>query len=471
MLLENSSPNFQDFVGIIDKIYDEVLIYDHNYNLLYVNDACYRHYGITPETLLTLPYDNVTKNFKAWSNALLPAVYEHKKTLKQYQKTFLDYHILTVASPIFDEAGNIKYVVMCCRDANCEIEVPCLQDLPNQMETSCPYIARARPQDLQNDEVLDLALKMARVNIPCLISGESGTGKSFLAKYIHAHSKRANKPLVVVSCPAIPSELFEAELFGYKKGAFSGAITNHDGLFAQAEGGTLFLDEISELPLAMQGKLLHVLQEKEFRPVGGKQMIPTDVRIIVASNRNLKNMIEKKLFRQDLFFRINVFDISLSPLRESPERLRLFANYFLEQFNADYKKDLHFTEKSLQQLQEYPWPGNIRELQHLLERLVILTNGNTIDIQHLPKAFFYTAQTKNIRDSAISPAKPDTAQETTHPQEEKIRKPVSRKNITEDEFTMLYAQNPSSRKLAEALNISQSTASRLIRKYRNEQKK
>ncbi|MEO2052828.1 MAG: sigma 54-interacting transcriptional regulator [Allomuricauda sp.] len=223
--------------------------------------------------------------------------------------------------------------------------------------------------------------KVAPTNATVLLLGESGTGKELLARAIHNVSVRNKKPLIKVNCSAIPRELLESELFGHKKGSFTGAISDKIGKFELADGGTLFLDEIGELPLEMQPKILRFLQEGEIEVVGGTGIKKLDVRIIAATNRNLKEEIEKKQFREDLYFRLNVFPIEVPPLRNRKEDIPLLVEHFVDKFNKEYNKSIKYvSDAAMEKLKSYNWPGNIRELENLIERASILTNGETLVI-------------------------------------------------------------------------------------------
>ncbi|MFN4306139.1 sigma-54-dependent transcriptional regulator [Sulfurihydrogenibium azorense] len=219
-----------------------------------------------------------------------------------------------------------------------------------------------------------------------LIEGESGTGKELVAKAIHKRSRRANNPFVPINCSAIPSELFENELFGHEKGAYTGAASREIGKIELAGEGTLFLDEIGEMPLFMQAKLLRVLQEKEFYRVGGTSLIKMRCRVISATNRNLEEMIENKEFREDLFYRINVIHLKIPPLRERKEDIPLLVKRFIEKFSKINNKNIYdIDEEALEILMEYDWPGNVRQLENIIERAVVLCQGEIITSQHLPQ--------------------------------------------------------------------------------------
>ncbi|MDR3435129.1 sigma-54 dependent transcriptional regulator [Telmatospirillum sp.] len=223
----------------------------------------------------------------------------------------------------------------------------------------------------------------SRANV--LISGESGTGKEMVARAIHYNSQRRDHPFVAINCAAIPEALLESELFGHVKGAFTGAVANRIGRFAQADRGTLFLDEIGDMPMAIQAKILRVLQERAFEPVGSARTTTVDVRIIAASNKDLRQEVSRGLFREDLYYRLNVFPISLPPLRERIDDIPTLARFFLDSLNTDMGKRIGgFTPEALTAMSRYSWPGNIRELQNCIERAVIVCKGQQIGDGDLP---------------------------------------------------------------------------------------
>lgn len=233
-------------------------------------------------------------------------------------------------------------------------------------------------------EVVQLIERVAASNATVLITGESGTGKEVAAVAIHQNSLRHKGPFVAINCAALPEQLLESELFGHEKGAFTGAAGRKPGRFELADQGTIFLDEIAEIPLAMQVKLLRVLQEKSFERVGGTETVHVDVRVIAATNRNLTQAIEKGLFREDLYYRLNVFQIKLPPLRERKEDVPLLAAHFLSRLKHTYPAQ-NISPVAMEQLIKYYWPGNVRELQNVIERSAIICQGEEIRPEHLPK--------------------------------------------------------------------------------------
>jgi two-component system response regulator AtoC len=233
--------------------------------------------------------------------------------------------------------------------------------------------------------VFELAKKVARHNTTVLITGESGTGKELIARGIHFYSERADGRLVPVNCGGIPENLLESEMFGYKKGAFTGADRDKAGLFEAAEGGTLFLDEIGELPLSLQVKLLRVLQESEVRPVGDPKTHKVDVRVITATAKNLETEMQKGTFREDLFYRLNVMQIHLPSLRERTEDIPALCRLFIERFNGELKKNIvSITPAAMSLIMKHPWPGNVRELENVIQRAVVLAEQDVLSPEHLP---------------------------------------------------------------------------------------
>lgn len=247
-------------------------------------------------------------------------------------------------------------------------------------EAGGPRIVGSNPSMLR---VLALAKQVARSRATVLISGESGTGKEMFARYLHAYSDRAAKPFVAVNCAALPEHLLESELFGHEKGAFTGAIARKLGKFELASGGTILLDEISEMDLALQAKLLRVLQENEIDRVGGTETLKVDVRVLATTNRNLEEWVEEGRFRQDLFFRLNVIPLRLPALRERGDDVIALARFFIAMYVREYSlESVELSAEAAAWLKEYSWPGNVRELQNLMERAVLLSGGRPITPGH-----------------------------------------------------------------------------------------
>lgn len=259
-------------------------------------------------------------------------------------------------------------------------------------------------------EIFESVSKILEVNTTVLIHGETGTGKELIAKVIHFNGPRREKPFVAVNCASIPDELFESELFGSKKGAFTGASEDRKGSFQTADGGTLLLDEIGEMPLKLQSKLLRVIEDKKIKSLGSEKSIDVDVRIIATTNRNLALEVEKKNFREDLFYRLNVIPIELPPLRERKEDILLLVDFFIDKYAESLRKPVKsITDEAVNTLLNHSWPGNVRELENAIERAMILEKGDTITYignlstnkEMVPIDFaanFKTAKAKTVED-------------------------------------------------------------------------
>jgi Nif-specific regulatory protein len=320
------------------------------------------------------------------------------------------------------------------------------------------------------ERVLSTAATAAKSRATILITGDTGTGKELVANVVHYNSNRAGGPLIKVNCGALPETLLESELFGHVKGAFTGAIESRKGRFEMADGGTLFLDEVAEMSPRLQVKLLRVLQEKEFEPVGGAQTVRVDVRMVAATSKDLKQEIQKGQFREDLYYRLNVIPIHLPPLRERRDDIPLLVHYFMDKYNKlNDKKVSRISQKVLDLLIEYPWPGNVRELENCIERGIVMSPGNVLSADFLPQEIVshnhkHTTKLGNLpeNDSDIRRAAlnfcetiPDLsgARETIH---SAIEETIIRKTL---------AQKISKRKAAEQLHMSRMTLRKKMREY------
>jgi DNA-binding NtrC family response regulator len=258
--------------------------------------------------------------------------------------------------------------------------------LPQSVKSQYGILGESEPMN----QVFSAITKAASTPTTVLITGQSGTGKELVARAIHYSSKRASAPLVPVNCGGIPETLLESELFGYVKGAFTGALESRAGFFQTADGGTIFLDEVSETSLAMQVKLLRVLQEKEIFMVGSTQPRKVNVRILAATNKSLLGLVKKGSFREDLYYRLNVIEIAIPPLQERGDDIILLTKHFVRKFSEEVEKpEPRFSDKALEILRNFAWPGNVRELENLVQRLVVMTDSNFIDVPDLPDLMRY----------------------------------------------------------------------------------
>jgi PAS domain S-box-containing protein len=265
--------------------------------------------------------------------------------------------------------------------------------------------------------------QVASTDSTVLITGETGTGKELVARSIHRASLRANKPLVLVNCAAIPANLIESEFFGHERGAFTGAVARREGRFALANGGTLFLDEIGELPLELQPKLLRVLQEGEFELLGGTRTVKVNVRVVAATHRDLKQMVAEGRFREDLYFRLNVFPVHIPALRERGRDVEQIASAFVQRFARRMGKRISaLTENQLKRLRGYDWPGNVRELQNVIERAIILTSGAELQLERAMSGFAQTAAPAVVSSTSSAPEsnRVFTARELEHIERENV---------------------------------------------------
>ena len=295
-------------------------------------------------------------------------------------------------------------------------------------------------------QIFETLPTIAKSDAPVLILGETGTGKELLAKTIHTSSQRKKRPFVAINCAALPEQLLETELFGYKKGAFTGAYQDKPGRFQLANKGTIFLDEIGDMELNLQAKLLRVLQEKTIEPIGGTQTLSIDVRIIAATNKDLSKLINEKKFREDLYYRLNVIKITLPPLRKRKEDIPLLADFFLSKFNhLHHKNILHISPEVISAFLNYDWPGNIRELENVIERAVILAKTQEITLQDLPEEL-----------SLFHP--PPTSNHLLKANKQELEKNLLIQTLQK------YANNKT--KAAQALGIHKTTLYRKLKKYK-----
>ena len=277
----------------------------------------------------------------------------------------------------------VIYTLVARAESNRETQIPSQSEIKGKVDEDSVESIVGKSKVMQ--DIFKIIGKSATSNLSVLITGESGTGKEMIAEAMHYYSKRKDLPFVCINCAAISKELLESELFGHEKGAFTGAIDQKKGKFEIAKGGTLFLDEIGDMELALQAKILRVLQNKDFYRVGGKEVLEADVRIIAATNKNLEEQMEQKRFREDLFHRLNVINIFIPPLRDRMEDVTLLANHFLNKHATDLSQgEIYLSSETIKILNSYSWRGNIRELENVIKRAVVLARTGPILSEHLP---------------------------------------------------------------------------------------
>jgi DNA-binding NtrC family response regulator len=323
-------------------------------------------------------------------------------------------------------------------------------------------------EDAKLRQVSQQLHRAAATDATVLIEGESGTGKELFARALHALSPRADGPFVAINCAAIPETLLETELFGHEKGAFTGAAARKPGRFELAHRGTLFLDEIGELPLSLQAKILRALEEKEFERVGGTTSLRVDVRVVAATNRNLKAAAAARTFREDLYFRLSVFPITIPPLRERADDVVILARHFVEKFCREVNKSLTLSPGAVDELRAYPWPGNVRELQNCIERAVILCDGDTIHARHLNLSVRPSAAAAPAAETAApaaAPASPWEQIDLTGTMNEAVKRVTSEVERRKVEKALRDARGNKQR-AAETLQISYKALLQKQREYR-----
>lgn len=365
---------------VLDNLPDPIFVTDANGNVLLSNSATALTLDMTLDRLLKTNVNELVGRGYYTKSHVMEAV-KSKCVVSGVLKTKLNLIYTSTSTPVFDEAGDVALVITTARprDSDESGRVKKETDLVGRRKREIEYLRNRVMDDASivaesriMRQILLAAHTLSQTDSTALLIGESGTGKEVLAKYIHRHSKRASEAFIAVNCATFPEHLVEAELFGYEKGAFTGAkVEGKIGLFEAAHKGTLFLDEISELPLHLQSKLLRVLETSEVRRIGSNYDRKIDFRLVAATNKDLKQMTEEGSFRKDLYYRLNVIPIRIPPLRERPEDILALATKFLADFNKRYETSAELDFDTLEAFQRYSWPGNVRELRNLIERRVI----------------------------------------------------------------------------------------------------
>ncbi len=445
--------------AIIDSSFDGLWICDKHLKVIRINKASARINEVDPadvigRSILDLVAEGV------FDKSVTAEVLRKKTSVTMLQTVRGRKKILVTGNPIFDENGEISFIVTNDRDIT---ELDRLRSqLQETEELARGYASKLSELELSGVDLsslvvkspefqrtIQVAIRCARADSTVLLLGESGVGKGILAKLIHSNSDRAGGPFIRVDCPGIPEPLIESELFGYERGAFTGAKNEgKPGLFELANHGTLFLDEISEIPLAMQAKLLRFLENRESLRVGGTRSRQVDVRVVAATNRDIEEMVEGKLFRKDLYYRLNVVPIRILPLRERREDILPLVLHFLEKFNTANQKNRSLTPGAIDALYNYEYPGNVRELANMMERVVVVSESDRIERDALP---FEVRQRFVERANSIGAPAETTLKETL-------------KKYEMDLLAKALQQYGSQREAARALGVSQGTVSRKIRR-------
>ena len=453
----NDKLSYSEMEDIIKQSYDGILVIDGKADVVFANDAYFRITGICKTEIIGHNFREFVKNTPYKKPACLDALETKKQTTQTHYNLMPGRVIMVTSKPLFDTSGKVRLVVSNCRDMS---ELVCLREqVERAQEIEETYYKNMEGQiagpiavNSKMKALFAAALKVSSVDVTVLITGESGVGKDVIAHYIHNNSPRKPAPFVAVNCGAIPENLLESEFFGYVGGAFTGASkAGKKGLIETADGGTLFLDEIGDLPFGLQVKLLRALDSSEITRVGANAPTPVNIRLLAATNQNLEQMVKEHRFREDLYYRLNVINLKIPPLRERPEDIRPLCLYFLYKCNQRYGQNKRISPDLLIIFQRYRWPGNIRQLQHVIERMLVLSNGDYLELSDLP------------RDIGLEEALVDTTELSLT--EEFISIPDAIEKIEKQILSYALKQFSSSRQIAKLTGIDQTTVLRKIKRY------
>ncbi len=488
--LEHHRITIQDLQTIFDNSYDVIYVCDGNGITLRASSACERLWGKKPEELIGRSVYDLEREGVYRPSATRLAL-ERKKKVQIVQETRTGRRLMVVSTPIRNATGEVVRVVNASRDITeiHKLETE-LQQFKDIVEGYKVELARLQDQSQQKvgqpiyrspvmEKIMSTLARVASVDSTVLIRGESGVGKEVIADYVHSHSPRFDRPLIKVNCAAIPETLLESELFGYEQGAFTGALKNGKaGLFELANDGTLFLDEIGDMPIELQAKLLRVLQDTQIMRIGGRKPIQINIRIIAATNQDLGASVENGTFRKDLYYRLNVIPVVIPPLRERREDILPLIQAFLTRYATKFGRHIRISEEALAMLEAYQWPGNIRELQNIVERLTVTTDATVVGVEHLPeslvcsveKALITNQSTKSTTTTNVLAAVDQFGQTTVKSQAEvEVHRLISLKKavalVETQLLEMAGERHRTITEMAKALEVDQSTISRKLQKY------
>ncbi len=406
-----------NFAEIANSFHDAIFVASGDGIVLFINKAYTRITGIEPQEIVGKSVYNLEGTL--FENSVTPKVIKSGKAVNSIGRSLKNKREMLVSGhPIFNEDGSLEYVVVNDREMQDLIRIETelketrekLKDVSKDKFKRELELEHLRKKLLDDSQIIGASDQIAQVlmtvdqlkdtDVNVLITGETGVGKEVISNELFRKSTRNHRPYLKINCAAMPEALIESELFGHEKGAFTGANQRKIGLLELADGGTVLLDEIGELPLTLQSKFLRAIQQKEFMRIGGREAIRSDIRIIAATNRDLKKMSDEGLFRKDLYYRLNVVPINIEPLRKRLDDIKPLATYFLDRFNRKYGKFLKMSPDAFSLLKAYEWPGNVRELENVIERLVVVSASNSIDSNEIAKV----VAIENIEDYRFEPS-------------------------------------------------------------------
>jgi PAS domain S-box-containing protein len=476
---ENTMETNRDLESIFNYSHDGIYVTDGRGNTLKVNPGSERNFGLSADQLIGRNVVDL-ENEGVFKPSVVQKVLKEQKRITLYQETIVGKVTMATGNPIFDDDGRIIRVICNSRDIT---ELTLLkkrlrqnEEIVQRYETELLELRQKETKIdgfIVNSEkmknVLNLIIKISAVDSNVILTGESGTGKDVVSRAIHTYSNRNIKPFIKVNCGAIPDNLLESELFGYDSGAFTGAKKGgKPGYFELADKGTLFLDEIGELPFSLQAKLLQAIQEKVIQRVGGTRSIKVDFRLIAATNKDLAEMVKKGEFREDLYYRLNVIPVQLPPLRDRKEEIPFLIKYFLNKFNSQYNMEKTIKTNALTMLLNYHWPGNVRQLQNVMERLIILSDGSTISPEDILNILGDQFNMSHLSTQEVSASEDFLGQFTGHSEEmgngydlKQELKQIEKKLIKD-----AINKCKTTRKTAEFLGLSQSTLVRRLKELK-----
>lgn len=480
LLQKDIYPDRETLLRILDAMHDELYVINAEGICVYVNQACMRHYNVPPDVIIGQKLiDSVLNGY--WSPGIGMISFCEKRTATYEIMSNTNQVLLVTATPIFDDSGNIEMIVENLRNVNQlsyeKINIGESQKLFDKYYSylNIPYTHLESKHIIAESESMKAAFSTAKLiaqspaNV--LLTGPTGSGKNLLAHFIHENGQHKDGPFITINCAAIPEQLFESEFFGYVHGAFSGASNKgKKGIVAFAEGGTLFLDEINSIPLHLQAKLLHFLEERVYAPIGSSKCCRSTCRILAATNQNIVELIHNKEFREDLYYRLSVLELYVPGLGERAEDFVPLIDFFLTKFNKKMNTSCSLAKDAMDYLTHMEWPGNVRELENSIERIVAMSQGATMNARQIQPLVnrLHNRRSPVLHPQPCGPAALFSSQPSTPVLETAFSHLSLDEALAFVERTYLQkagATEQSSYKVASALGINQNRAYRLMKKH------